>query len=145
MPHDARIILCEYVLAMRLQPRGRRTRGFGRGVQRPAEVLTGVPQPDEAVMRKHFVIERKRLRQLYRKRWRALAVPGGEIARDLSRQPRLALRSTPYHHGIGAGRGQRRVGVVEGLDVAVDDDRDRDRLLHRAHGRPVGLSLVELA
>ena len=76
---------------------------------------------------------------------RRLTLSACEIARELAGKPRPALRAAPDHDGVGAGSEQRDVGIVEWLNVAIDDDRDRDRLLDGAHRRPVGMAVVELA
>ena len=57
----------------------------------------------------------------------------------------MSLRAAPDHHGVGAGRRKRRVGIVKTFDVAVDDDRDGDCVLYRAYRHPIGAALVELA
>ncbi len=61
------------------------------------------------------------------------------------RETTVFLRAAPDHHGVGAGRRKRRIGIVKIFDVAVDDDRDRDCILDRADRRPIGAALVELA
>src|SRR5450759_3143128 len=76
---------------------------------------------------------------------RYLATGRREIARHLTGEPGTALRSAADHHRVGARSGARVFSVVVGTNVAIDDDRDRYRLLHRAHRRPVGAAVVELA
>src|SRR5208282_6578922 len=112
----------------------RRPRTRGGGGERPAEMLARVAQSDvEAVMREHFAVERADQRQLFAERRRRLAAAGFQIARELAGKPRPALGATADHYGVGLRRLKRRVGVVETFDVAVDDDRDRYRLLDGAH------------
>ena len=109
-------------------------------------MLAGVPAADrQAVMREHFVIERIDQGELLGERRRALARAGREITRHLSGKPRPALRGAADHDGVGAGSRQRAFGVVERTNVAIDDDRNRHRLLDGAHRRPVGAAVVELA
>ena len=97
------------------------------------------------VMAEHFLVKRVRHRQLLGKRRRALALARGEEARHLPRQPGTALRGAADHHRVGAGDRKRLRGVVEAGDVAVDDDRNGDRLFDRADGGPVGAPVIELA
>ena len=131
---------------MRLAQMLRRARGRGGGIERPAEMLARMTEPDgAAVMREHFAVERADQRKLFAERRRRLAAAGFEIARELAGKPRPALGAAADHHGVGLRRRQRRVGVVEAFDVAIDDDRDRHGLLDGAHRRPVGAPLVELA
>ena len=67
-----------------------------------------------AVMRQHLLVVRGDQRELLGERRRRLAPAGREIARDLAGQPRPALRGAADHHRVGAGRCERRVGIVEG-------------------------------
>ena len=92
----------------------RRARTRGGGIERPAEMLARVAQPDvEAVMREHFTVERADQRQLFAERRRRLAAAGSQIARELAGKPRPALGAAADHHGVGLRRRKRRVGVVE--------------------------------
>ncbi len=118
----------------------------GGGVQRPAEMLARVAQPDfEAVKAEHFAVERADERQLFSERRRRLAFAGRKIARELAGKPRPSLRAAADHHRVGMRSGKRRIGVVEAFDVAVDDHRDRHGRLDGAHRRPIGAAFVELA
>src|SRR5215471_1084500 len=109
-------------------------------------MLAGMLYADAlAMMAKHFIIERPDQLKLLRKpRW-TLKRPAGEIARNLPRKPRPALSTATDHDSVRAGARERRLGVVTGHDVAVDNDRNRHRLFDGAHRRPVGPPLVELA
>src|SRR5215470_6598677 len=98
-----------------------------------------------AMMAKHILIKRPDELQLYRKSRRPLEREAGEVARDLPWKPRPALSAAADHDSVRAGARERRLGVVAGPDVAVDHDRDRHRLFHGPHGRPVGAPFVELA
>src|SRR5581483_7975662 len=121
-------------------------RSGGGGIERPAEMLACVLETDpQPVMGEHVLIECGDDRKLDRKRWRTFAHTSLQIAGDLTRQPRPALRRTPNHDGIGAGGPQRRVGIVESPDVAVDDERNVDRIADRPHRIPIGAPGVELA
>ena len=99
----------------------------------------------DTVEAEHFAVERAGERKLLAERRGRCTLAGGEIARQVTGKPRLSLRAAPDHHGVGAGRRKRRVGIVKTFDVAVDDDRDGDCVLDRADRRPIGAALVELA
>ena len=73
-----------------------------------------VPQQDG------FLARQRRFRQ---------AGAGAQEMRDLGEEPGPAVAAPADHHAVGAGAAQRVGGVVLGQDVAVDDDRDADRLL----------------
>ncbi len=96
-------------------------------------------------MRQHLVIHRVDERELLAQRRRAFAPAGFEISRDLAGKPRTALRGAADHHSIGAGNMKRGHDIVEGANVAIDDHGNRDRLLDRAHGGPVGAAVIKLA
>ena len=68
-----------------------------------------------------------------------------EAAADLPGQPGLALRAAADHHRVGAGLRQRLARILERQDVAVDDERDRDRIPDRANRAQSACALVELA
>ena len=123
-----------------------RASGRGGGIERPAQMLSGVAQPDiDAMMGEHFVVKRADERKLFaERRWR-FAFSGREITRKLAGKPRPALRAAADHHRVGSGCRQRRVGIVEVVDVAVDHDRDRHALFDGAHRRPIGAAVIELA
>ena len=61
-----------------------------------------------------------------------------------SRQPRPPVHSSPQHQGVGARLRQRPARVIDGQDVAVDDDGDAHSGLDLAHGAPIGLAGIEL-
>ena len=69
---------------------------------------------------------------------------GVERARYAADQPRRADRRAPDHHPRGARKREHGARVFEGRAIAVDDDRDPDRLDHRADGGPIGAAIVEL-
>ena len=81
------------------------------------------------VMDEHFVVKRADECELIAERGGRLTLASRKITRELAGKPRPALRAAADHHCVGAGRGKRRVGIVETFDVAVDDDRDRHRCL----------------
>ena len=126
---------------------GRRAGRRGGGIERPAEMLARMAQPDiDAVMREHFVVERADRARVDRSAAAALrAFAGRQVTGELAGKPGPALRAAPDHHRVGAGRRKRSVGIVEASDVAVDDDRYRDAVLDGAHRRPVGAPVIELA
>src|SRR5258705_7107643 len=109
-------------------------------------MLAGMLQADPlAMMAKLVFIKHPDELKLRRKPWRPLKRAAGEVARDLAWKPRPALSAAADHDSVRARACERGVGVVAGPDVAVDHDRDRHRVLHGAHGRPVGTPFVELA
>src|SRR5579872_3546351 len=65
--------------------------------------------------------------------------------RDLAEEPGPPIGAAPDYHPIGARAGERLAGAFRGGDIAIDDDRDGDRLLHLANKGPIGASLIELA
>ena len=103
-------------------------------------------QPDfGAIERQRFAVERTDQSELLRKRRRVTAFASREILRQLAGKPRPSLRAAADHHRIGAGRSKRGVGIFETIDIAVDDDRNRDSIFHCTHRCPVGSAFVELA
>jgi hypothetical protein len=64
---------------------------------------------------------------------------------DLGRKPGPAVGAAPDHHPVGAGLGQGRLHILKAADVAVDDHRDRDRLLDPSHESPIGRAAIHLA
>ncbi len=95
-------------------------------------------------MGEHLVIELGQERPLCLQRRIGLAHPGCEIARELAGEPWPALRATPDHHRIGAGRSKRHNSILVRANVAIDDDGDRDHVLDGPHCAPVGMSVIEL-
>ena len=69
----------------------------------------------------------------------------GRGPRDGAGRPRRAVVGAADHHGVGARILEDRGGVGRRGDIAIGDDRDRDRLLDPGDRPPVGLALVELA
>src|SRR5271165_4781189 len=69
---------------------------------------------------------------------------GAEVVRRLSREPRPAVAAAPDHHAISARSSESGGGVVLGENIAVNNDRDADRLLYTPHKRPIGGAGVEL-
>jgi hypothetical protein len=63
---------------------------------------------------------------------------------DLADQPGSSLRGPADHRRISARGCNGLAGILGRMDIAIDDQRDGDRLFHRPHGGPVGLALVEL-
>src|SRR6478672_12565919 len=55
---------------------------------------------------------------------------GLEIVVDLAEYPGTPLRGAADHDRVGAGVFEDVPGLLGGVDVAVGDHRDRDRLLH---------------
>ena len=56
---------------------------------------------------------------------------GAKIVGDVGREPRTAVAAAADHHAVSAGAVERGLGVVQGDDVAVNDDRDADSVLLR--------------
>src|SRR5258708_22926637 len=98
----------------------------------------------QPVVSANVIIERADMFELLRQRWRGFDDTGFEAASDLTGQPRLALRATADHDAVGPRHCQRGHRPAVGRDIAVDDERDFDRILDGAHGAPVGLALVNL-
>src|SRR6185437_14046314 len=133
----ARLFGGEYARAMRFQRLGRSARRGGGAIERPAEMLARMAATDaHTVMRDHLVVKRGGDGMLLCERRRVLAHAGLEEARDLAGKPRTALRAAPDHDGIGAGGVEGGERIVEGFDVAVDDDGHADGALDRAHRTP---------
>src|SRR5450631_4630877 len=108
-------------------------------------MLAGMAKADaQSVVRANFIIERTDMVELLRQRWCGFDDAGCKAASDLAGQPRLALRATADHDGVGARHLQRGYGLLERCDVAVDDKRDPNRIPDGAHRAPIGLALVEL-
>ena len=109
-------------------------------------MFAGVADADpQAVMSKHLVVKRVDKAMLFGQRWRWLAFPGREKPRQLSGKPGPALRRATDHHRIGAGRRQRAHGVLEGADIAIDDDGNADAFFDSADGGPIGVAAIKLA
>src|ERR1035437_4157602 len=93
----------------------------------------------------NFIIERTDIVQLFRQRWRGFDDAGFEAAPDLAGQPRLALRTAADHDSVGPRHFKRGNGLLVRRDIAVDDERNADRILDGTHRAPIGVALVELA
>ena len=63
----------------------------------------------------------------------------------LADQPRLAIGTAPDHHAVRTALQQRRLGILDRADVAIDDHRQLHRVLNAAHEGPIGGAAVELA
>ena len=107
-----------------------------------ARVLCADPH---AVMRDHVVIERADIAELPRQGRRLFGDAGCKLAADLPRQPRLALRATSDHHRVRPRTIECVPRIGKRGDVAIDHQRNIDRLANGANRVPVGLALVELA
>src|SRR4051812_9761574 len=95
-------------------------------------MLARMPETDaQAVESADAFIERADIMELRCERRRGFSRPALEAAADLARQPGLAIRAAADHHGIGAGGFERRERLLVRGDIAVDDERNRDRLAHR--------------
>src|SRR5262249_12613810 len=99
----------QHALAMGFQRWLERRRRRGGGIEAPAKMLAGMPADNrDAVMRQHLVVKRRDQRLLNGKRRFLAVVAAGEIAGDLSRQPRPPLRGASDHDRVGTGSGKRR-------------------------------------
>ncbi len=86
----------------------------GCDLQRPAEMFSRVLQSDaQAVMAADFVVEEAHIRELFGEVRCSLHLSGFEPAADLPRQPGLALRAAPDHHGVGPRHFQRLDRLLE--------------------------------
>ena len=71
--------------------------------------------------------------------------PTGKTVTRLRKKPGTALRAATDHHaGRAAFTGGRR-HILEGANVAIDHDRNSDRLHRFANRPPVGRSVIHLA
>src|ERR1700754_2423733 len=106
--HTGRLFGGEEALAPVFQLRCRPPAVMRSRIERPAEMLSGVTQPNaQAVMAAYFFIERADVRELLGKRRHLFEDAGLEPAADLAGQPGLTLRAAADHDGIGAGFIQR--------------------------------------
>src|SRR3954468_5851782 len=143
---EARILQGEDLLSPGFQLLGRRAAGIGCYIERPAEMLPRMPQPDaQAVEGADALIERADIAKLRVERRGGFRRPALQASADLAGQPGLALRATANHHGIGARGLERGERLLVGCDVAIDDERNGDRFAPRADRVPIGLALVKLA
>src|SRR5579883_1693441 len=83
--------------------------------------------------------------ELLGKRGRGLSDTTLKAPADLPGQPGLSLCTAADHDRVGVRSFDCGNGLVERCDVAIDHERNSDRLLDRAHSTPVGVALVELA
>src|SRR6185295_6817736 len=98
----------QHALAMGFQQSLGCARGGGGGIEAPAEMLAGMAAANrDAVMRQHLVIERRDECLLNGKRRLLAVVAAGEIAGDLSGQPRPPLRGASDHDRVGTGGSKR--------------------------------------
>src|ERR1041385_1190933 len=109
-------------------------------------MFAGVTKTDaQAVVADDVIIQRADISELIGERWRRLGDSALQTPSDLARQPGFSLRAAADHHGIRPRPFKRRHRLLVRGDVAVDDKRNADRVLDRAHRVPVRLALVELA
>src|ERR1700738_3644941 len=99
----------------------------------------------QTVVTANFIIERANIMELLRERRRGFDHAGFEAASDLTGQPGLALRAAADHDRVGTRHFKRGHRLLERCDIAVDDERNTNRALDRAHSAPIGVALVELA
>src|SRR4051794_23593206 len=105
---EARILRGEDLLAPGFQLLGRRAARIGCDIERPAEMLPRMPQPDaQAIEGADALIERADIAKLRLERRGGFRCSALQAAADLAGQPGLALRATADHHGIGAGSFER--------------------------------------
>src|SRR5258706_8572837 len=102
-------------------------------------MLAGDPYPDiRPVMGEHVFVMPGYDLVLRRKR-RVRQPPSTPQPLDrLLHEPRPAIAATADHQPIGTGFGQCTIGVVEIDDVAIGNDRDRDRVLDLTDKVPIG-------
>ena len=145
--HAVRIVRCQNLLPPGLQRRGRRAAASRRDLERPAEMFARMAQADaQAVVAADLVIERadiaraarRATARLRRRRYsRRRPIWPGSHGWPCAPRP-IITASAPDMF-------ERGHGLFERGDVAVDDERNRDRILDGAHRAPIGLALVELA
>src|SRR5260370_28764214 len=99
----------------------------------------------QPIVTANLIIKRTDIFELLGERRRGFDDAGFEAAPDLAGQPRLALGAAADHHGVGARHFKRGYRLLERGDIAVDDERNADRILDGAHRGPIGIPLVELA
>ena len=97
-----------------------------------------------AIMIEHHLIMFEHQRELHIDTGVGQLLPGIEPVHHLRQQPRPAISTAPDHQAVSARLFKRRGAVRDGADIAVDDHRDRDRVLDRANERPVCLAPVHL-
>src|SRR5690606_1477780 len=115
-------------------------------LQIPADVLPGPTQPMRtAVVEEHVDDVRDGYAALLGQAGRAGIGVRPKRRRDASWQPRCAISTASDHDPIGPRKPQRLSGVLDGPNIAVDDNRDGNRFLHAPDERPVGTPLEELA
>ena len=119
-----------------------------RRIERPAEMLARMAHADaRAVMdrasrhrarqiRSQLLVERRARRAARRSRDSARDRPGNH-GRPCAPRPTITASAPDASSAVDR--------ALEARHVAIDDDRDRHRLLHGAHRGPVGRALVELA
>src|SRR5580698_624248 len=101
--HAVRIVRCQNPLPPVFQRRRRRAAVPGCDLQCPAEMFSRMAQADaQSVVTANPVIEGADIFELLRQRWCGFRDAGLKAASDLTGQPRLALRTTADHDGVGA-------------------------------------------
>src|SRR5690242_8614464 len=84
-----------------LQLPGRNAAGISRDIERPAEMLSRMTQPNaQAVVTADFVIERADVTELLGQCGRGFGCATFKAPADLAREPGRPLRATSDHHGI---------------------------------------------
>ena len=67
-----------------------------------------------------------------------------QFGADHADKPWQSLSGATDHDGVGARLFQSGAGLLHIGDIAIDDQRNADRISHRPDGGPVRLALVEL-
>src|SRR5213079_2344844 len=117
----------------------------GQALQRPADVLPRAAHAGELAVEPIVVLEVLEQPALdLGDAGRRRRFAGGQVVRDVGEDPGPPLRGAADHDRVGAGGGQDLARLERRIDVAVGDDRDRDRALDRGDGLVLGLALVAL-
>ena len=117
----------------------------GQAAQRPADVLPRAAYAGELAVEVVMVVEVLEQPALdvddARRRERRA---GREVMGDLAEDPRSPLGGAADHDRVGAGLREHCARLRRRVDVAVGDDRDRDRALDRGDRLVLGVALVAL-
>src|SRR6478735_11051429 len=144
--HVDRIFRGQNFLSPGFDRGGRRSAALRRDVERPAEMLAGMTKPDaQTVMAADLIIERADIADLLRQRRHGFSSAGIQPAPDLARQPWLAPGAAANHNRIRSRYFKRHYCFFERGDIAVDHQRNTDRISDRADGSPIGFAFVKLA
>ena len=96
------------------------------------------------VMVEHTLVMLDECRILFIKTWRWNDFARAPPVHDLTQQPRLAICAPANHQSISARLLKRLCRIINRADIAIHDDRDRNRVFHFPDEGPVGAALIHL-